>query len=163
MPMFGHGISKGADIDGNRYLDLAIGAPNSEMVFVYRTYPVVRVNASITPSSQEMKTTDRSIKFSACWMIESPIPVAFDVHYHAVIKIDGQLGRALFPDQTNSYEINGTINENEQCVDLSAIVTFSIADIFKPIELEMSYDIVNVIPQNGTGKYPLCLVPFSND
>lgn len=34
MNMFGHSISKGVDIDGNKYLDLAIGAPNAESVII---------------------------------------------------------------------------------------------------------------------------------
>lgn len=163
MPMFGHGISKGADVDENNYLDLAIGAPNSESVYIYRSYPVVKINASITPNNQEIKTTDRSIKFSACWLMESPQPITFDVHYHAIIKIDGQLGRAKFPDQTNLYEIHSTITGTEQCVDLSAIVTFSIADIFKPIELEMMYNIINVVPQNGTEFCSSCVAVNPND
>lgn len=155
--MFGHGLSKGADVDGNQYLDLAIGAPNAETVYVYKAYPVVRINATISPHSQEIKTTDRSFKFSACWSMETTHPLEFTVRFHAMIKLDGQLGRATFDDKTNQYEINGTVTTDEQCVDLTAFVTFSIADIFKPIELEMAYNIVDDVPQDGQGKHPLSL------
>lgn len=153
--MFGHGLSKGADIDGNHYLDLAVGAPNAETVYVYKAYPVIRINATISPHSQEIKTTDRSFKFSACWSMETMHPLDFSVRYHAVIKLDGQLGRATFNDRTNQYEINGTVSADEQCVELAAFVTFSIADIFKPIELEMAYNIIDDVPQVGQGKHKL--------
>lgn len=150
--MFGHGLSKGADIDANQYLDLAIGAPNAETVYVYKSYPVVRINATITPLSQEIKTTDRSFEFNACWLIESNYPIEFDVNFKGIIKIDGQLGRVTFADKTNQYEIKSVATGDEQCVQLKAFVTFSIADIFKPIELEMSYIILNGVPQETAGK-----------
>lgn len=153
--MFGHGLSKGADIDGNNYLDLAVGAPNAETVYVYKAYPVIRINATITPHSQEIKTTDRSFKFSACWSMETVHTLGFGVRFHALIKLDGQLGRATFDDRTNLYEINSTVTDEEQCVELTAFVTFSIADIFKPIELEMAYNIIDDVPQIGQGKHKL--------
>lgn len=151
--MFGHGLSKGADIDGNHYLDLAVGAPNAETVYVYKAYPVVRINATLTPHSQEIKTTDHSFKFSACWSMETMHPLDFTVRFHALIKMDGQLGRAKFDDRTNLYEINSTATVDEQCVELKAFITFSIADIFKPIELEMAYNIVDDVPQVGSGNH----------
>lgn len=76
--MFGHGLSKAVDIDGNKYLDLAIGAPNIETVYIYKSYPVVKINASINPFSNEIKTTDNSFKFNACWSIETAYPIDFD-------------------------------------------------------------------------------------
>lgn len=151
--MFGHGLSKGADIDGNHYLDLAVGAPNAETVYVYKAYPVVRINATMTPHSQEIKTTDRSLKFSACWSMETMHPLDFAVRYHALIKLDGQLGRAKFDDRTNLFEINGTVTVDEECVELTAFITFSIADIFNPIELEMAYNIVDGVPPVGQGEH----------
>lgn len=78
MQMFGHGISKAVDIDGNKYMDLAVGAPNADTVYIYKAYPIVKVNASINPFSNEIKTTDNSFKFNACWMIESANPINFD-------------------------------------------------------------------------------------
>lgn len=48
-------------------LDLAIGAPNAETVYIYKTYPVVRLNVNVTPLTKEIKTTDNSFKMKACW------------------------------------------------------------------------------------------------
>lgn len=83
--------------------------------------------------------------------METAHPLDFVVRFHALIKLDGQLGRATFDDKTNLYEINGTVTAEEQCVELTANVVFSIADIFKPIDLEMAYNIVDDVPQDGQG------------
>lgn len=121
-------------------------------MYLYRSYPVARINASITPFSNEIKTTDNTFKFNACWSLESVYPVKFDPGFYAVIKLDKQSSRATFLDQSKVYEINGTISFEEQCIELTAYVIFSFGDIFKPIELEMSYEILNGVPQNSNGK-----------
>lgn len=150
--MFGHGLSKGADIDGNRYLDIAVGSPNSETVYIYKSYPVLRVKASITPFSKEIQTNERSFKFNVCWQYDSKYAINFDVKFNATIKLDGQLNRALFKDKTNAYEIYDKITPNEQCVLLEAFATFSTADIYRPVELEMTYDILNGIPVDDSNE-----------
>lgn len=144
---FGHGLSKGVDIDGNQYLDLAIGAPNSEAVYIHKSYPVIRVNATITPFSQEIQTTDKSFKFNVCWLYESTFPINFDVHFNATIKLDGQLNRAVFQDRKNEFDIINKMTPDEQCITLEAFVTFSIAEIFRPIEIEMTHHVLNDIPK----------------
>lgn len=143
--MFGHGLSKGVDIDNNQYLDIAIGSPNAEVIYLYKSYPIIRVNASIIPLSQKIETTERSFKFNVCWMFETAFAISFDVPFNATVKLDGQLGRATFPDKRNEYQINGKITPDEQCIQLAADVTFSTADIFKPIELEMTHNVKNSI------------------
>lgn len=144
--MFGHGISKGVDIDGNQYLDIAVGSPNADTVYIFRSYPVIRAITSITPDSQEIMTTDTSFKFKVCWMYESAYPINFDVNLNATIKLDTQLTRASFNGGQNDYVICDKITAQEQCKQLTASVKFSVADIFKPIDLEMSYTILNGIP-----------------
>lgn len=151
--MFGHGLSKGVDIDDNQYLDMAVGSPNTESVYVFKSYPVVRVITSITPHSQEIQTTDQSFKFKICWMLESAFAINFDVSFNATVKLDGQLGRAVFNDKRNEYEISKKLTAEEQCMQLIAFVTFSIADIFKPIEIEMTHAIMNGIPHENDAKY----------
>lgn len=73
--MFGHGLSKGTDIDQNKYLDFAVGAPNVEAVYVYKAYPVVKVIASVIPQTQELKTTDSSFGVKVCWALGSKFDI----------------------------------------------------------------------------------------
>lgn len=74
LVMFGHGLSRGADIDGNNYLDLAVGAPNADSVYVFRSYPVGQIEASITPNRNSLGTSDTSLELTACWRLATKHP-----------------------------------------------------------------------------------------
>jgi hypothetical protein len=69
--MFGHGISRGVDIDGNGYRDIAIGSPNTESVYIYKTYPVVKIVASIQPSKNELSLDDTRFNIKVCMRVDS--------------------------------------------------------------------------------------------
>jgi hypothetical protein len=77
--MFGHGISRGVDIDSNGYRDIAIGSPNSETVYIFKTYPVVKVIASILPSKNELSVDDTRFNMKVCARIESRTNIESDV------------------------------------------------------------------------------------
>ena len=64
--MFGYGISRGTDIDGNLYYDIAISSPNAETVYIYKTHPVVRVNTRITPLKQKLTENDADLNLEVC-------------------------------------------------------------------------------------------------
>lgn len=44
---FGWSLSGGVDLDGNEYPDLAVGAHETNHAIVFRTRPVVAVNATL--------------------------------------------------------------------------------------------------------------------
>ena len=69
--MFGHGISRGVDIDGNGYRDLAIGSPNSESVYIYKTYPVIKIAASIQTAKNELSLDDTKVNMKICMRADS--------------------------------------------------------------------------------------------
>lgn len=66
--MFGHAISKGVDIDDNDYPDIAIGSPNIEEVYIYRSYPVVRIKANISQTNVWLRT-DKQFTIEICWQM----------------------------------------------------------------------------------------------
>lgn len=146
--MFGHGLSKGADIDDNQYLDIAVGAPDGEKVYIYKAYPVIKINAKVMPFANEIQTTDRSFKFNVCWSYETRHPINFDVKIDGTITLDGQLGRATFIEKRNQFQFSKPMTAQQQCMTLEAFVKFSIADIFKPIDIEFVHAVVNGIPNN---------------
>ena len=65
-PMFGFGLSRGVDIDGNGYNDVAIGAPNSEVVFIYRSYPIIRINSVLNLFNRDLKIDSKTMNVSFC-------------------------------------------------------------------------------------------------
>jgi len=65
-PMFGLGLSQGVDIDGNGFNDVAIGAPNSEVVYIYRSYPMIRINSVLNFSKKNLQIDSKTINATFC-------------------------------------------------------------------------------------------------
>ncbi|XP_044249047.1 integrin alpha-PS3 [Drosophila takahashii] len=149
--MFGHGLSRGSDIDGNGFNDLAIGAPNAESLYVYRTYPVVKIHATVRSESREIKPQQDKVKISACYRLSSPAKTK-EVQKQELdirISIDKLLKRVEFPQtQTNevSFQVNATLDE--QCRDFEVKVLYSEKDLVKPIDLEIHYELTNKVPNS---------------
>lgn len=59
-------------------VDLGVGVPNTEAVYVFRSYPVVKVIANVIPLTKELKITDKSFKFKVCWSLESKFELQND-------------------------------------------------------------------------------------
>ncbi|XP_055536968.1 integrin alpha-PS3-like [Wyeomyia smithii] len=149
QPMFGHAISRGADIDANGYPDLAIGSPNSETVYVYRTYPVVSVKSSVSSSKRELSPEDTAFQLTVCWSYESATTIQQDVGFNYSLKVDAQNGRAHLSDGNNFLHGAGKINSDDFCQEFDVRVKPSFADIYKPIYVDFSYNILSNIPTNS--------------
>lgn len=68
---FGFSISRGVDIDGNGYRDIAIGAPESNEVHIFKTYPTIKVKASLELTSKDGLEKSTQISFEFCAQIEA--------------------------------------------------------------------------------------------
>ncbi|XP_058838521.1 integrin alpha-PS3 [Topomyia yanbarensis] len=149
QPMFGHAISRGVDIDANGYHDIAIGSPNAETVYVYRTYPVVRVISSVSSSKRELSPEDTAFQLTVCWSYESATNIQLDVAFRYSLKVDVQNGRAQLSDGNNFLNGTGKINFDDFCQEFDVRVKPSFADIYKPIYVDFSYSVVSDIPTNS--------------
>lgn len=150
--MFGHGLSKGSDIDANGFNDFAIGAPNAEAVYVYRAYPVVQIHATINSLSREIKPDQNKFQVRVCYMISTTSQKIQGQDLALRIVVDPQVKRVrLSQTQTNELSLNVTAGTQNKCTSMDCEVHFSTEDIFKPIELEMHYDLINGVP-NSSGK-----------
>lgn len=63
--------------------------------------------------------------------------------FNVLLKADIKYGRAKWINNNKFYELNVTINNHVQCHEFDVAVYFNIVDIFKPIEIEMEYRLVN--------------------
>ncbi|KAJ6640899.1 Integrin alpha-PS3 [Pseudolycoriella hygida] len=163
---FGQSLSKGADVDGNLYLDLAVGAPNAEVVYVYRSYPVVKVVANVIPLTKELKVTDSSFKFKVCWSLESKFELQNETGIILQLKLDPDsiYRRATFvANGNNVLEVNTTANAIESCLEYDASVKYSLEDVYKPIDIEMHYQILNLVPQSTDVFCDYCLAVNPQD
>lgn len=145
--MFGYGMSKGVDIDGNGFLDIAIGSPNSDQVFVYKSYPVIRPNCSIDLPNDQIQRMNSSFDFKICCKYESNsnITIKSDVKIHASIKLDASFNRAYFAKKdeekkSNKKEFNASL---PFCKSFPTVYTYLAEHVFNPIDIEVVYDVLN--------------------
>lgn len=59
------------------FLDLVIGAPNADTVYLYKAYPVVRVIASVTPDRNQIQTDEVTVNVKTCLHLESAYELTF--------------------------------------------------------------------------------------
>ncbi|KAM8711525.1 hypothetical protein ACLKA7_000636 [Drosophila subpalustris] len=149
--MFGHGLSRGSDIDANGFNDFAVGAPNAEALFVYRAYPVVKLQASVRSQNREIKPEQNRVQVTACYGLTTTATAASARQQEMAMRlvIDGQLKRAKF-SQSQSHELsfNATAGTTQQCRVFDCEVRYSEKDIFQPIELEMHYELTRKVPDS---------------
>ncbi|XP_052838413.1 integrin alpha-PS3-like isoform X1 [Drosophila gunungcola] len=147
--MFGHGLSRGSDIDGNGFNDFAIGAPNAEAVYLYRAYPVVKIHATIKPESREIKLGQEKVKITACFGLNTTAPKRGVQEQEVDFRITVDLNRARFdPANTNEMRFNATASLDEKCRHFYIKVRHN-GHNFVAIELELHYELANKIPNSG--------------
>lgn len=69
-----------------KFSDIAIGAPNADHVYIYRTYPVVKIITSITPLKKELAQSDTTFQINFCWSLETPTELVSSVGMYRHIK-----------------------------------------------------------------------------
>ncbi|XP_037824553.1 integrin alpha-PS3-like isoform X1 [Lucilia sericata] len=149
--MFGHGLSKGSDIDGNGFNDIAIGAPNAETVLLYKAYPVVKIIATLKSDTREIKPGQSTFPLSVCYSIstksnESRIQ-SQELDMHVVL--DPQVKRVTISSTNrNEMKFKAVAKTQTQCSIMDCNVKFIESEIFKPIELELHYNLVNQVPDS---------------
>lgn len=77
--MFGYGLSKGVDIDSNGYRVIAVGAPASEHVYVYRTYPVIKMLVSVVTAKNELSLEDTMTMVKICTSLQTMTEISHDI------------------------------------------------------------------------------------
>lgn len=65
---------------------------------------------------------------------------------------DSIIRRATFMENGNNVlDVNTTANTIESCLEYDASVKYSLEDVYKPIDIEMHYRILNPVPQSDDG------------
>ncbi|XP_050085655.1 integrin alpha-PS3-like [Anopheles aquasalis] len=160
-PMFGHAISRGTDIDGNGFPDLAIGAPNSETVYVYRSYPVLRIEADVTSSKRELSIEDTTFELTVCLTGSFTAGRYKPVELSYSLSADAQMGRVtLLGGSGSANRRNGTISLREdsvdQCQQIEARLKATSASIYRPVILELAYELLSAPPATELAGAPFC-------
>ncbi|KAH8361875.1 hypothetical protein KR200_004249 [Drosophila serrata] len=158
--MFGHGLSRGSDIDGNGFNDLAIGAPNAEAVFLYRAYPVVKLYGTVRSNERRISPQQKILNITACYRLSMTAEKKEVQEQVLSIRIvaDPRITFAL--TQTSEFNYRVAVGPTEQCRVLELQVAFTQKDVYKPIDLQMHYD---VAPKDSVQEGGFCETCFAVD
>uniref|UniRef100_A0A182Q4F5 Integrin alpha second immunoglobulin-like domain-containing protein n=1 Tax=Anopheles farauti TaxID=69004 RepID=A0A182Q4F5_9DIPT len=149
--MFGFALSRGSDIDSNGYNDLAVGSPNDEKVYVYRTYPVVRIETEVASSKRELTLEDTAFDLTICMSSNFNAGSSFNVQLNYELNVDAQLGRATLAGTGGSKRNETiTVTGRNECRQIPVRLKATAASIYKPILVELSYELLHQLP-DATG------------
>lgn len=132
-------------------IDMAVGAPSAEQVFVYRSYPVAKVIASVETDKRELVQSESQLVASVCVQLQPNIAAdaGAQIKLQLTFKLDTQFGRAFFFDDKNNvrkFEMIASTQKKCQMFDIS--LKYKLEDIFKPLELELHYVNLNAVPHS---------------
>ncbi|XP_039480840.1 integrin alpha-PS4 [Drosophila santomea] len=150
--MFGHGLSRGSDIDGNGFNDFAIGAPNEEAMYLYRAYPVVKVNVTVKPESGEIEPEQEKVNITVCYRLDTKSTSKALLEQELDIRIDidtkSKIKRAMFADNKDTQmRFKAMACQEEKCMQLE--VEMEKKAKFEPIAVEIHYELFKKIPVVG--------------
>ncbi|KAL5276429.1 ITGAV family protein [Megaselia abdita] len=157
---FGFSLSGGVDMDDNAYPDMAVGAYDSDSVFVFKSRPVAIIDAStqFTSASKlisldEKRCTRRFGKLVPCTDVESCIrydgknlPPILDFEVSWVLDSKKTRNpRMFFLRDDNNNNIRNSTYRLERgkrfCVNETVYLVDDIRDKLTPLEVEMRYQL----------------------
>lgn len=155
--MFGQSVSGGVDIDSNNYPDVAVGAFLSDSAVVFRTRPVVKVDAVMfLPDSLNRsiaQCTDNGlpavcINVKVCFRVRGKqIPGNIELKYNLTADVhhkEGFPSRFYFSGNVTSNVTVGRVKAKHDqltCTAHQAFMKKDVRDIFTPIHFEVKYEL----------------------
>nr|XP_044248997.1 integrin alpha-PS4-like [Drosophila takahashii] len=151
LPMFGHGLSRGLDIDENGFNDFAIGAPNEEAVYVYQAYPVVKVIATVEPTTHRVEPEQDKLNITVCYQLTTLSTVENVQKQELDIRIELGTEKHLKNRQAAYNSItwiyfSDTAGLEKNCTEFE--IEMSPEAKFDNITMKMHYELKNKIPEN---------------
>ncbi|TRY88287.1 hypothetical protein DNTS_029033 [Danionella cerebrum] len=155
--MFGQSVSGGVDIDSNNYPDVAVGAFLSDSAVVFRTRPVVKVDAVMllpeslnrsSPQCTENRQPAVCVRVKVCFRVRGKqIPGNIELKYNLTADVhhkEGFSSRFYFVGNGTSNVTAGRVKAKHQqltCASHQAFMKKDVRDIFTPIHFEVKYEL----------------------
>ncbi|XP_022819593.1 integrin alpha-PS2 isoform X2 [Spodoptera litura] len=160
LTTFGFSLSGGVDLDNNNYTDLAVGAYKSDSVVFLKSRPVVKVTAEVKflVDSKLISLTDKKCPLAngttvACAQVMfclsyGGVNVDQQIKFEVTLDLDSRqkTTKRLFLAETRetTYKTQILLTQGEhECKDILVYLDDEIRDKLTPIEVKMSYDLVN--------------------
>ncbi|XP_063706584.1 integrin alpha-PS2 [Culicoides brevitarsis] len=159
LKTFGFSLSGGVDLDGNTYPDLVVGAYESNRVLVFRSRPVVVIEATTSFSAENKLISldnakcflPRSNTRVVCTQIDSCIkyhgknvPPELDINVSWLLDAKkSKTPRLNFLDYQGTNVLNNTIHlyRNRRECRTERVYLVNVRDKLTPLEVEMKYDL----------------------
>nr|CAD7452292.1 unnamed protein product [Timema tahoe] len=146
---FGISISKGLDIDGNHYNDVAVGAYDSGHAVVLKSRPVVSLHAEITADVRKISFNASHFRVAVCISFFGKFARVIGVDL--TMKVDPTYGRAQFyfdPGySTNIYTYYVTLELGlPVCRNFTVKIKQGLQDFSKPIAVSLEYKLQDNLP-----------------
>lgn len=115
-------------------------------MLLYKSYPVVRVVASILTDKSKLAQTDNQVNVNVCVHLKPNLKnIKAATTLRLKLKLDTQFRRAMFQsDKTNERIWEIQVNETRFCKKFQLSIRFNIEFIFWPLDLELHYENVNI-------------------
>lgn len=117
---------------------------------------MVKVVASIVTDKQELSQTDSQVTATVCVQLQPNVEKQNSATtLRLKFKLDTHFGRATFlSDRTKERVWEVPASETQHCEDFELIITPKTEFVFKPLELELHYENVNVPSASSPGESP---------
>ncbi|KAH8347899.1 hypothetical protein KR084_002195, partial [Drosophila pseudotakahashii] len=150
LQMFGHGLSRGSDIDGNGFNDFAIGAPNGEVTYLYKAYPVVKVIATVEPTTYRIEPERNKLNITACYKLTTLSTIKKVQEQELDIRIElgtekGEIKRQAEYNNSTWIRFSDTAGLEEKCTEYEIEMTSEAK--YDNITMKMHYELKKKIPE----------------
>lgn len=175
-PSFGYAMRGGRDIDSNGYPDLLVGAFGADRAVLYRSRPVIRVNATLDIHPQIINRDEKSCSLpgsgtpASCFTVKYCLkasgrqaPTLLNFKVEVVVdrlKHKGATKRVLFlHSRTDLYQKNMTVSNSQgpACEELQAYLMddSEFRDKITPISIHVDYQLDQQRAADLTGLTPV--------
>ncbi|XP_046403022.1 integrin alpha-PS3-like isoform X2 [Ischnura elegans] len=156
---FGMSISKGVDVDGNRYNDVAVGAYGSGQAVLFRSQPVIYFHAKLATDVYKINFTTKGFRLKACIHYTGQYaPPSIDSA--VTISVDETYGRAhLIFNSMNQSVYNANFNLQyrvENCTIFDVNILKEFQDFSKQIEIKMKFELIGESDGSGGSSSEFC-------
>ncbi|CAK1545070.1 unnamed protein product [Leptosia nina] len=160
LSTFGFSLSGGVDLDNNNYTDLAVGAYKSDSVVFLKSRPVVKVMADVKfmGESKLISLTDKRCRLSngtqvACAQLMfcltyDGVNVDQQINFEVTLDLDSRQKTSkrlfLMESRQTIYKTHILLTQGlQECKEVMVYLDEEIRDKLTPIEVKLSYDLVN--------------------
>ncbi|CAH1238182.1 ITGA8 [Branchiostoma lanceolatum] len=151
---FGFSMAASADIDGNQYQDLIVGAHASDMAIVLRTRPVLRVHSTVTVEPKVIDLENKVCKMrdgtavpcfniTECFKYDGiAVPLNIELQYETVLdKMRFSNSRADFLGRTDVIKLIRLTQGVRKCEKSQAYIRPDLRDKLTPIEVAVTHSL----------------------